>query len=47
MAKEPTQVKIYKLPQNLAKVLGEAKVSAIEILDDILFQSVGVHLIEG
>jgi hypothetical protein len=46
-SQEQRQIKTFEIPAKLRKVMGEAKCCAIEVLDDILFTKLGIHLIEG
>ena len=46
LSKEQHQVKEFKLPEEAKPILGEAKVAALEILDGLLFQKLGVHIFE-
>ena len=46
-AQEQKQVKSHEIPAKLRRVMGEAKCCAIEVLEDILFTKLGLHIIEG
>ena len=44
--KEIEQVKEYKIPVAARNNIGEAKAFAMEIIDEILGRSLGIHLLE-
>lgn len=46
LSKEIEQVKSYKVPDSARKMLGQPKTMALELLDEILNNSLGVRLFE-
>ena len=46
-AVEKTPVYSYKVPDCAVKFLKESKVMATEVMDEILFQALGIHFLES
>ena len=46
MQKEVEQVKEYKIPVAARNNIGEARATAMEILDEVLGRCLGIHLLE-
>ena len=44
--KEVEQVKEYKIPAAARNNIGEAKATAMEIIDEVLGRCLGIHLLE-
>ena len=44
---EKTPVYSYKVPECAAKFLKESKVMATEVMDEILFEALGIHFLES
>ena len=43
---EKTPIYTYKVPECAAKFLKESKVMAAEMMDEILFEALGIHFLE-